>query len=67
MVRQEFNIADYWTVIVYYDVDYRYFGRIVRDMNKTDASTGTIKEAYDMLKYGGAKAATFAQAKRGLY
>ena len=60
MVRQDFDIEGYWKVIVFYDVDYTYFSRIVSELVSAGASTQTIKEVYDMLRYGEAKAATFS-------
>ena len=64
MIKQVFDIEDYWKVIVYYDVDFGLFGHIVKDLNNADASTQTIKEAYDMLKYEEAKAATFSNVEK---
>jgi hypothetical protein len=59
MIKQVFDIESYWKVIVYYDVDFNLFARIVKELIYAGASTEIIKEAYDMLKSGQAKAATY--------
>ena len=60
MIRQVFDIEDYWTVVVFYNIDYSLISRIVKELVNAGASTETIKETYDMLKSGKAKAATFS-------
>lgn len=60
MIKQVFDIEDYWKVIVYYDIDFRYFSSIVKDLVAADSSNELIIEAYHMLKSGEAKAATFS-------
>lgn len=59
MIRQVFDIEDYWKVIVFYDIDFHLFSHVVKDLVAADASTETIHEAYTLLKSGKAKAATF--------
>ena len=60
MIRQEFNIEHYWEVIIYYDVEYPLFAHIVKDLNTVGASTENIKNIYDTMKSGNAKAVTFS-------
>ena len=59
MIRQVFDIEDYWTVVVFYNIDYSLISRIVKELVNAGASTEAIKEVYDMLKSGRAKAATY--------
>lgn len=60
MIRQEFDIEDYYTVVVFYDVDFSLFNIIVEDLVAAGASSDLIWEIYDMLFYQQAKAATFS-------
>ena len=59
MIKQVFDIEDYWTVVVFYNIDYSLISRIVKELVNAGASTEIIKETYDMLKSGQAKAATY--------
>lgn len=59
MIRQIFDIEDYWKVVVFYDIDFHLFSHVVKDLVAAGASTETIHEAYTMLKSERAKAATF--------
>lgn len=59
MTRQMFNIEDYWTVVVFYDIDYSLFNYIIKELVNAGASAEGIGEIYDRLKFGRAKAATY--------
>lgn len=60
MIRQQFDIGQYWKVVVFYNADFNHFAIIVDDLVAADASSKLIWELYDMLFYGDAKAATFS-------
>ena len=45
MTKQTFNIEEYWKVIVFYDVDYTYFSRIVSELVSAGTSTQTIRKS----------------------
>ena len=60
MVRQQFDIQQYWKVIIFYDVDFDHFSIIVEDLVAAGAFSGLIWKIYDMLFYQQAKAATFS-------
>ena len=64
MIKQVFNVEQYWKVIVYYDVDFDLFNHITKDLQDSDASQDAIIEAYNMLKYKKAKAATFSNIEK---
>ena len=64
MIRQKFNIEHYWSVVIYYDVDYNLFSSIIKDFVYIGASYGVIKQCYYMLKYGHAKAATLSNVHK---
>lgn len=58
MIRQQFEIENYWKVVVYYSVNYDLFAPIAKELIRLGASTETVKDIYDMLKSGEAKAVT---------
>ena len=60
MVKQEFQIENYWLVIVFYNINYSLFNHVIKALLYAGADTEDIKEAYDMLKSGEAKAATYS-------
>ena len=60
MIRQQFDIEDYYKVIVYYSVDFNLFDIIVQDLVAADAPSKLIWEMYDMLFSQQAKAVTFS-------
>lgn len=60
MVRQEFNVAGYWDVIVYYDIDYRLFSLIAQELRDAGISEEELDRLYTMMKSGQAKAVTFS-------
>lgn len=60
MTRQFIKIESYWEVIVYYSVDYASFFHIYEDFRKVGANEKTIKQVYDIMSSGKAKAVTFS-------
>lgn len=59
MIRQEFNILNYWKVIVYYDIDYNFFDYIAKDL----AVLGSPVEGINYIKHEllyNAKAVTYS-------
>lgn len=60
MIRQQFDIEQYWQVVCYYDVDFHHFAVIAEDLVAAGAPSALIWEIYDMLFYQQAKAATFS-------
>lgn len=47
MIKQIFNIKHYWTVIVYYNIDYDYFNIVRREL----LNISTPVEEIDNIKY----------------
>lgn len=64
MIKQRFNIAHYWEVIVYYEMNYDFFSNAAMELDKAGASEFTIQEMYDKLISGEAKAATFNNTRK---
>lgn len=63
MTKQVFNIENYWEVVVFYNINYSLFNHVIKALLYAGAGTEDIKEAYDMLKSGEAKAATYSNSK----
>ena len=60
MIRQHFSVKHYWKVIVYHNVDYNFFHKIVEDLYSINVSSKTIEEAYKMMSSGKAKGVTIS-------
>lgn len=60
MTKQMFDIDGYWEVVVFYDINYNLFNHVIKALLYAEADTEDIKELYDMLKSGKAKAATYS-------
>lgn len=60
MIRQLFDIENYWRVIVYYNLDYDFFGIIGKDLQNIGASKQMLRVLWYNLYYGKAKAATYS-------
>lgn len=58
MIKNTFNIDNYWKVIVYFDIDYNFFSIIEKEFYKRNISNKTIKTIYNNMKYNKAKAVT---------
>lgn len=64
MIRQQFDVENYWKVIVYYNVDYNLFSSIAGELRSIDASEEMIWEIYNMMSEGKAKAVTYSNLKK---
>ena len=62
MIKQVFDIDGYWEVIVYWNMDYNFFGDVEFELMKTGFSKEAIEEVYDTLMNGNAKAVTCSRA-----
>lgn len=60
MIRQQFSANGYWTVIVFYDLDYNLFYYIITELEKIGAKEGDADKIYYMLSTGTAKAVTYS-------
>lgn len=60
MIRQEFNVENYWKVIVYYDVNYSLFTDIFNTLKKHEAAEEDINEIYGHMSSEKAKAVTYS-------
>ena len=58
MIKQVFDIDGYWEVIVYWNMDYNFFGDVEFELMKTGFSKEAIEDVYDTLRNGNAKAVT---------
>lgn len=66
MIRQTFNVEDYWKIIIYYDVDYNYFGDAIKKLRQAGASWEGIKMIFDEMKSGDAKAVTYSNLNKNI-
>ena len=64
MIRQQFDVENYWKVIVYYNVDYNLFSSIAGELRNIDASDGMVWEIYSMMSEEKAKAVTYSNPKK---
>ncbi len=64
MIRQQFDVENYWKVIVYYNVDYSLFSSIAKELRSIDVSDGMIWEIYSMMSEEEAKAVTYSNLKK---
>ena len=60
MIRQQFFVEHYWKVIVWWNADYDFFDVIYRDLKAEGCSDHGIKNLYEMMSSGKAKAVTFS-------
>ena len=58
MVRQAFNVEEYWKVIVYYDVDCDFLRPLYKELRSIGFPKDDIKEIFWELKRERAKAVT---------
>lgn len=63
MTKQIFDIEDYWKVIVYYDVDYNFFGEVTKRLRSMGASEEDMKDLYRSLSGGRVKAFTYSNTE----
>ena len=64
MIRQQFDVENYWKVIVYYNVDYNLFSSIAKELKNINASDEIIWEIYNMMSEEKAKAVTYSNLKK---
>ena len=64
MIRQAFDVEDYWRVIVWYNLDYGLFGYIKNDLTKSGAAPEVIEDIYRNMSSGKAKAVTYSNYSR---
>lgn len=58
MLKQIFNIENYWKVIVYYDVDYNFFDDIVYELKIANFKNTFIDNLWNTMSAREAKAVT---------
>lgn len=58
MIKQTFNIDDYWEVTVYWDLDCDFFSDIELELKKLGFTDKAIDEVYTTMKNKEAKAVT---------
>ena len=58
MIKQTFDIENYWEVVVYYNLDCNFFDDIAFELMKTGFRKVAIEEVYDTMKAKDAKAVT---------
>lgn len=64
MIRQQFSANGYWTVIVFYDLDYNLFYDVITELEKIGAKEGDADKIYYMLSTGTAKAVTYSNTSK---
>ena len=64
MIRQSFDIEQYWRVIVYYQLDYDLFNIVHKELLDMDIPEEQIKELHDTMSSGEAKAVTCSSIRR---
>ena len=63
MTKQIINVENYWSVIVYYNVDYDLFDLVQNDMESIGASSKTCDDVRRNMLLGKAKAFTYSSIK----
>lgn len=58
MIKQIFNVENYWKVVVYYSVDYHFFDAIAEDLLDIGFSLESIDALYNTMSSRDAKAVT---------
>lgn len=64
MIRQAFDVEDYWKVIVYYNLDYGLFNEVSHALYRAGASSGVIEDIHEHMSSGKAKAVTYNNYSR---
>ena len=62
MIKRVLNIDYYWKVIVYYNINYNLFSIIIKDLKSIKCNKTEIKNIYNKLYKGYAKAVTISNA-----
>lgn len=60
MIRQLFNVRQYWKVIVWYNLNYDFFDLVANDLRAINTPQRDINNIYDMMSTG--KALAFTQS-----
>ena len=58
MIKQTFDIENYWVVIVYWNVDYNFFNDVELELRMVGFSWAAIEEVRKSMESGEAKAVT---------
>jgi hypothetical protein len=58
MIRQRFSVDGYWGVVVFYDLDYHFFGIVVKELEDLGFPRKRLERLYHNLKGGRVKAVT---------
>ena len=64
MIRQSFDIEQYWRVTVYYELDYGLFNIVHKELLDMGVPEEQIEELYDTMSSGEAKAVTCSSIRR---
>ena len=64
MIRQVFDIEDYWKVIVYYDVDYDFLDSIIKVLRHVGIEEDMLASLIHKLESKEAKAATYSNTQK---
>ena len=64
MIKQVFDIENYWKVIVFWNIDYNFFDDVVLEMKMAGMEDNLINEVWDTMKSGEAKAVTCNNAEQ---
>ena len=64
MIRQSFDIEQYWRVIVYYQLDYDLFNIVYNELLDMGISEEQIEELHDTMSLGEAKAVTCSSIRK---
>lgn len=58
MIKQKFKIENYWTVIIFWDLDYHFFDDVELELRMINFSEVAIEEVRESMLSGEAKAVT---------
>lgn len=61
MIKRIINIANYWEVIVYYNIDYNFFDYIAKDLKSYSTPVENIRRIYHNMRTN-AKAFTYSSS-----
>lgn len=60
MIKQVFNVEEFWEVIVFYNVDYDLFYIIEKELLNNEISQRNLNELYHTMYFNKAKAVTYS-------
>ena len=64
MIRQSINVDNKWKVIVYYNIDYDFFGIVKKEMLKYSTPVEKIDETFQLIRRKRVKAFTSSNIHR---